>query len=141
MTGRVVVDASGWLEYLADGPNAALFAPALESGEGLLVPSVVVMKVFRRVLDELGEDAALRAAAVLSAGVPVPLDATLALQAARLASAHRLSLTNAAVLAAAQAHGAMLWSQDPEFEGVAGVRYLPRRKLKPVPGGAPPVRT
>ena len=26
-----VVDSSAWLEYLADGPNASLFAPVIEA--------------------------------------------------------------------------------------------------------------
>ena len=32
-----VVDSCGWLEYFADEPNAAFFAPAIEATEELLV--------------------------------------------------------------------------------------------------------
>jgi hypothetical protein len=35
-----VVDSSGWLEYFADGPNAAFFAPAIEATRELLVPTL-----------------------------------------------------------------------------------------------------
>jgi hypothetical protein len=45
-----VVDSSGWLEYFADGPNADFFAPAIESISELVVPSVSIYEVFKRVL-------------------------------------------------------------------------------------------
>ena len=32
-----LVDSCGWLEYLADGPNAGFFAVSLENQEKLLV--------------------------------------------------------------------------------------------------------
>ena len=35
-----VVDSSGWLEYFADGPNAAYFAPAVENTATLVVPVI-----------------------------------------------------------------------------------------------------
>lgn len=40
-----VVDLSAWLEYFADGPNAAFFAPAIEDVERLLVPSITILEV------------------------------------------------------------------------------------------------
>ena len=44
-----VADSSGWLEYLADGPNADFFAPAIEDAAELIVPSISVYEVFKRV--------------------------------------------------------------------------------------------
>ena len=49
-----LVDSSGWLEYLADGPAADVFAPALEAVESLLVPAICVTEVFKRVLQQRG---------------------------------------------------------------------------------------
>ena len=34
-----IVDSSGWLEYFADGENAAFFAPIIEDTENLIVPA------------------------------------------------------------------------------------------------------
>jgi uncharacterized protein with PIN domain len=56
-----VVDSSAWLEYFADGPNAAFFAPAIEDAESLVVPSICLVEVFRRMMQQLGLEAALRA--------------------------------------------------------------------------------
>jgi len=35
-----VVDSSGWLEYLAGGPNADFFAKAIETTRDLVVPTI-----------------------------------------------------------------------------------------------------
>jgi len=56
-----VVDSSGWLEYFADGANADFFAPAVEDLEKLLVPSISLLEVFKRVFQQRGESQALQA--------------------------------------------------------------------------------
>jgi hypothetical protein len=43
-----LVDSCGWLEYLADGPHAAFFAPALENIEELIVPTPSMVEAFKR---------------------------------------------------------------------------------------------
>lgn len=48
-----VIDSSAWLEYLANGPNASEFAPAIEAVDRLVVPALVIVEVLRR-LDALG---------------------------------------------------------------------------------------
>ena len=50
-----IVDSSGWLEYVADAPNADFFAPALEDVSHLLVPSISVYEVFKRVYQDRTE--------------------------------------------------------------------------------------
>ncbi len=45
-----VVDSSAWLEYFAGGPDADAFAAAIEDTGSLLVPSITVLEVFKRVL-------------------------------------------------------------------------------------------
>jgi hypothetical protein len=52
-----VVDSSAWLEYFADGPNAADFAPVIADPENLLVPSITLFEVFKRLPDPCDEPA------------------------------------------------------------------------------------
>jgi len=59
-------------------------------------------------------------------GRVVSLDAALALAAARLSGAERLPLADSVMLATARAFGATLWTQDSDFEGREGVRYVCR---------------
>ena len=120
-----VVDSSGWLEYFADGPNAAQFAKPIEATSKLVVPTLSIFEVFKRVMVQRGEDAALEAAALMRQGRVVPLDDALALEAARLSVAERLPMADSVILATARAHKATLWTQDADFENVAaGVRYI-----------------
>jgi len=125
-TDSHVVDSSGWLEYLADGSNADFFAAAIEDTAHLVVPTLSVLEVFRWVLRERGDDAALQVAALMQQGRLVDLDASLALSAARLGLAHRLPLADSVMLATARAHDAVLWTQDSDFEGIPGVAYRPK---------------
>ena len=121
-----VVDSSAWLEYFADGPNAAFFAAAIEQTKKLLVPALTIYEVFKRVLQQREEGDALRAVAVMQQGSVVDLDARLALSAARVSVETRMPMADSVVLATARLHDATLWTQDADFEGLPGVRYRPR---------------
>ena len=43
-----VVDSSGWLEYFANGSNADFFAPAITDEPHLIVPTICMFEVFKR---------------------------------------------------------------------------------------------
>lgn len=122
-----VVDSSAWLEYFADGPNAATFSKPIESPANLLVPTVSLYEVFKRVCQQRDEEAALRAIAVMEQGRVVELDRVTALEAARLSLVHGIPMADSIMLATAQREEATLWTQDADFEGIAGVRYFPRQ--------------
>lgn len=124
---RNVVDSSGWLEYLADAPGADFFASAIEDPEHLIVPTLSILEVFKWVLRERGEDAALQAAALMQQGHVVELDVGLATRAAKLGLEHKLPLADSVMLATARAYDAALWTQDTDFESLQSVRYHPRR--------------
>ena len=119
-----VVDSSGWLEYFADGPNANFFADAIEATTDLLVPTVTLYEVFKRVIQQRGEGDALQAVALMQQGQVLELSSPLALSAARLSIEHRLPMADSMILASANAHGATLWTQDADFEGIPGVQYI-----------------
>jgi predicted nucleic acid-binding protein len=121
-----VVDSSGWLEYFADGKNADFFAPAIEATARLVVPTLSLYEVFKRVLQQRDEAAALAAVALMQRGEVVDLDADIALSSARLALELKLPLADSVMLATARARGATLWTQDEDFEGKPGVRYVPK---------------
>ena len=122
-----VVDSSGWLEYFADGPNADFFAPAVENLEKLLVPSISLLEVFKRVVQQRGESEALNSVAQMRQGRVIDLDGTLALSAARIGLDLKLPLADSVILATALAHGATVWTQDRDFKGIEGVEYVARR--------------
>ncbi|MGQ9585179.1 MAG: type II toxin-antitoxin system VapC family toxin [Anaerolineae bacterium] len=122
-----VVDSSGWLEYFADGPNADFFAPAIEDTAGLVVPSIALYEVFKRVLQQRSEGDAFQAVAAMQQATVADLDAALAVSAARLSADLGLPMADSIVLATARAHEATLWTQDADFEGMEGVQFVARK--------------
>ncbi len=121
-----VVDSSAWLEYFADGPNAERFAKVIEKADNLLVPSITLLEVFKRISQQRDEATALQYVAVMQQSTVVDLDAALALHAAALGLRHKLPLADSIVYATAQAGGAVVWTQDKDFDGLAGVRFWPK---------------
>jgi predicted nucleic acid-binding protein len=119
-----VVDSSAWLEYFADGPNAGVFASAIENTAELIVPAISVYEVFKRVLQQRGESAALRAVAIMTQGTAVNLDTALGLNAARISADLRLPMADSITLATARAYGAHLWTQDTDLKGLEGVTCI-----------------
>lgn len=92
----------------------------------LIVPTISLLEVFKRVLQQRGEDAALQAVAHMRQGEVVALDAEIALSAAHLGVTHKLPLADSVMLATARKCSAVLWTQDADFEGIEQVRYVAR---------------
>ena len=119
-----VVDSSGWLEYFADAPNAEKFAPGIQSTRELVVPTLSIYEVFKRVLQQRSETEALRAVALMWQGRVVDLNTTIALIAAKLSAELKLPMADSIMLATAREYQATLWTQDTDFEGMEGVKYF-----------------
>jgi len=122
-----LVDSSGWLEYFGDAPNADFFAPAIEDVSSLLVPTICILEVFRRVLQQRDEKAALQVAAVMQQGNVVDMDSAVALYAARIGVDLKLPLADSVILATARMHNATIWTQDDDFKELEGVRYVSKK--------------
>lgn len=123
-----LVDSSAWLEYFAGGTQAGQFAAVIEDVPRLLVPTIVLLEVTRRVLQQRSEDDALQVAAMLHQGQIVPLDSGVALSAAQLGVAHKLPLADSIIYATAKQYDATVWTMDADFSGLPGVRYVPKRQ-------------
>lgn len=118
-----VVDSCGWLEYFADGSNAEFFAPALEDTDTLVVPSLSVFEVCKRVALQRGEQAARQAADFMTRGKIVSLDADTALAAALYSARHQLPMADSIILVTARNFQATLWTQDADLKDHKGVKY------------------
>ena len=119
-----VVDSSAWLSYFAGDGNAAMFSKPIEKLPELLVPSITIIEVFKNVLRQRGEEAALIVTAHMKQGKVIPLDSELAMDAAKYGVLHKLPLADSIIFATAQKYAAVLWTQDNDFEGLENVRYI-----------------
>jgi len=122
-----LVDSCGWLEYFADSPYADFYSTAIEDTGNLIVPTICILEVFKRVLQQRGEDDAIQAAALMHQGQVVSLDASIALRAAKIGHELKLPLADSVILATAQAYGALVWTQDSDFKDIDGIKYIQKK--------------
>jgi len=121
-----LVDSSGWLEFFIGGQNAGYFAPPIGDSEHLLIPTICVHEVFKRILSEFGESQALDAIGAMSLGTIIDLDRQIAIEAAQLSIKWKLAMADSIILASAHAYDAILWTQDEHFASLPGVRFIHR---------------
>lgn len=126
-----VVDSSAWIEFFVDGPNASVFEAPIRDTDALLVPSIALFEVYWYVLKQRGREAALEAAAAMRQGRVVELDTDLAIEAAEVGTSFGLPLADSVIYASALHHNAVLWTQDVDFDGLAGVEFRPRGTPSP----------
>ena len=122
-----LVDSCGWLEYFADSTYADFYAPAIEDTSTLIVPTICILEVFKRVLQQRNEDGALQAVAVMHQGQVVALTSSIALRAAKVGRDLELPLADSVVLATAQTYAAVVWTQDHHFKDLEGVEFIEKR--------------
>ena len=121
-----IVDSSGWLSYFASDKNSRSFADPIGKLEELLVPSITLTEVFKNILRQGNEEAALRAIAHMEQGKVVPLNEELAVDAAYFGVEYKLPLADSIIYATAHRYEAMVWTQDADFKDLANVRYYPK---------------
>lgn len=119
-----VVDSSGWLEYFAGGNNASAFAPVIQATDTLVVPTICMHEVFKRLLVQRGEEDALQASGIMSLGLIADMTREVAVEAARISFEFKIAMVDSVILATARAHDAILWTQDADFEGIDSVKYI-----------------
>jgi predicted nucleic acid-binding protein len=122
-----VVDSSAWLEYFANGPNAGEFAAAIEATGDLVVPTISIFEVFKRILQQVDEGAALKAVALMRQGQVVDLDESIALNAAKLSLDLHLPMADSIILATARRYNAIVWTQDSDFKNIKEAEYRPKQ--------------
>lgn len=123
---RFVVDSSGWIEYFGNGPKADSFAPYLERPEVLLISSITIYEVYKKLLSEqrnyLAEQFLSQAFGFYDR--EIYLSAGLAAQAAKISLQHQLAMADAIIYATAQEHRAQLVTSDAHFASLPGVILL-----------------
>ena len=122
-----VVDYSGWLEYLARGTNVGFFAPIVVETGTLIVPTVCMYEVFKRLLTQRGEEDALQAIGIMSLGIIADTTREVAVNAAYISSDLKIAMADSIILATARAYDATLWTQDADFKDIGGVQYIEKK--------------
>ena len=119
-----VVDSSDWIEYFFDSPRADLFAAAIEDVTKLLVPVVSIYEVHKVLSRKLPDGAVLSCLDVMRQGRVLDLTDKRAVAAADIATKHKLAMADAVIYSMAREFDATLWTQDVDYETLAGVKYF-----------------
>lgn len=123
-----LVDSSGWLEFFADGANASFFATPLKNVDELVVPTISIYEVFKSVLRQRDESAALQAVALMKQGQVIDLTTNISLMAGKLSLERNIPMADSIILATGRLYQATIWTQDVDFKGLEGVEYIRKRK-------------
>ena len=118
-----VVDSSGWIEFFKAGSNGPIFKPVIEDRARLLVPTISLFEVHRVLSRALPVELVETCLDVMRRGLVLDLTDRRAIAASEAATRHGLVLADAAIYSMALEHGATLWTQDVDYEGLAGVNY------------------
>lgn len=120
-----LVDTSGWIEYFFDGPNAQYFAEPIEDTDNLIISTICLYEVFKKTCLVADEAKAFRAVAQMSLGRTIAVTDEIALKAASLSIKHKLPMADSLIYATGQDLGAVIWTQDGDFEDLPGVNFRP----------------
>lgn len=119
-----LVDSSGWLEYLADGKNAKLFAPAIEKTDELIVSTINVYEIYKKILLEKDENSAMQVIGLMQQAKVIAVNSTIAIHAAKLSYEQKIPMADSLIYITAKQNNAIVWTQDADFKDLDGVKYF-----------------
>jgi toxin FitB len=123
-----VVDTSGWLEYIGETSNADNYEKAISDVEKLIVPSIVIYEVFKKIMTDFDEDKALTVIAYMKLGKVVDIDESIAIYAAKISKENKLPMADSLIYAVTSRCNATLYTQDDHFKGMKNVKYFEKKK-------------
>ena len=119
-----LVDSSGWVTYLGDDPQADAFGTYLEREDLLVVPTIVIYEVAKKLEFTSGSAFVQRFLSHAFRAHVVELDSNLAIAAAQISIRHKLAMADAIIYATMESVGAQLITRDPDFRDLPGVIVL-----------------
>ena len=122
-----LVDSSGWMEYWIEGPQAEVFSEAIEDTRQLIIPTVCLYEIFKKIIQMFDEKKALEAVSIMEQGRVVVFDDQLAVMSAKYSHELKLPMADSIILATARQHKAIIWTQDADFKDLPDVKYFPKK--------------
>ena len=122
-----VIDSSLWLEYFADTEAGNAVSEIIENTDELIVPTITLYEVFKKLLFERNEDDALFAIAHMRQGKIIELTDELSLFAAKVGKDLKLPMADSIIYATNMSFNCTLWTQDKHFMGLESVNYLKKQ--------------
>jgi predicted nucleic acid-binding protein len=99
-------------------------AHVIESPGELIVPTITLYEVYKKLLAEKGEDYALNVVLYMQTGRVIDLTTDLSLAAALISRKYKLAMADSIIYATSLHYSATVYSCDKHFEGLPQVRYF-----------------
>jgi predicted nucleic acid-binding protein len=119
-----IVDSTLWLEYFAGTEPGNNVSDIIENLNELIVPTITIYEVFKKLLIERNEDDALLAIAHMKQGKIINLTEELSLSAAKISKEHKIPMADSIIYATNLKFNCVLWTQDKHFESLKSVNYF-----------------
>jgi len=120
----ILVDSSGWVEYMGGGPKEGEFGRFIDSGSATLLPTIVIYEVYKKLWGTDRKTVVERFVSHALRQLIVPLDERLAMAAAQVSVEHKLHMADAIIYATARSFSAKLITSDQAFRGLPGATQL-----------------
>jgi len=101
--------------------------PAIENPGELIVPTITLYEVYKKLLAEKDEEYALNVVSYMQSGTVIELNAGLSLSAAQLNRKYKLPMADSIIYATSLHYSAVLLSCDKHFKDIPGIRYFPKK--------------
>lgn len=120
----ILVDSFGWIEYLIDGPLADRYEEYLKDHSKIIIPSIVLYEVYKKIRREKREEEAIIVVAQMKKTKIVPLTDEIALSSAEFSLNYKLPLADSIVYATAIKENVSVITSDPHFKGLDKVIFI-----------------
>jgi len=119
-----IIDSSLWLEYFSGKLRNDIIVDIIEDSTNQYVPSICIYEVFKRILIDKDESAALSCTAFMQNAAVINIDPKIATFAAKMGKEHKLPLADSIIYATAKIYDAEIYTQDIHFVNLEQVHYF-----------------
>lgn len=123
-----IIDTSCWIEYLMNSDIGMQVAPLAENPGELVVPTITIYEVYKKLLAEKDEKYALAVVSYMQTGAVIDLNAALCLSAAQISRIHKLPMADSIIYATSLHYPAVLWTCDKHFKDFPSIKYFPKNQ-------------
>ena len=113
-----IIDSSFWLEYFAGTKAGDIVSDIVENINELIVPTITLYEIFKKLLLERNEDDALLVVGHMKQGEE------LSLSAAKISIKYKLPMADSIIYAKNMKYNCILWTQGQHFSGLYSVNYF-----------------
>ncbi len=123
----IILDSSAWLEYFAGTGNGDIFAEYAEDFDNLVVPTICIYEVYKRILIQRDELSAQIAIDFMKNGKVIDINSEVAMTAAQHSHKLKLPMADSLIFATGLIYNSKIVTQDVDFKGLENVDYYEKK--------------